>query len=39
MAGQRLFGQTSGPKQFRLVSATTIGAGLAYVIYQAVRTE
>jgi dihydrofolate reductase len=38
-AGQRLFGQTSGPKQFRLVNATTIGAGLAFVTYQAVRSE
>ena len=37
-AGQRLFGQTSGPKQFRLVSATTIGTGLAFVTYQVVRT-
>jgi dihydrofolate reductase len=38
-AGQRLFGQTSGQKQFRLVNATTIGDGLAFVTYRAVRSE
>jgi dihydrofolate reductase len=37
-AGQRLFGETSGPKQFRLVNATTIGAGLAFVTYELVRS-
>jgi dihydrofolate reductase len=33
--GQRLFGETSGQKPFRLVSATTIGDGLAFVTYKA----
>jgi dihydrofolate reductase len=37
-AGQRLFGETSGKKQFRLVNASTIGDGLAFVTYKAVRS-
>jgi dihydrofolate reductase len=37
-AGERLFGETSGKKQFRLVNATTIGDGLAFVTYEAVRS-
>jgi dihydrofolate reductase len=37
-AGERLFGETSGKKQFRLVNATTIGDGLAFVTYKAVRS-
>jgi dihydrofolate reductase len=37
-AGERLFGETSGQKQFRLVNATTIGDGLAFVTYEAVRS-
>jgi dihydrofolate reductase len=37
-AGERLFGETSGPKQFRLVNATTIGGGLTFVTYEAVRS-
>jgi dihydrofolate reductase len=34
--GERLFGATSGKKPFRLVNATTIGDGLAFVTYEAV---
>jgi dihydrofolate reductase len=37
-AGQRLFGETSGQKPFRLVNATVIGGGLAFVTYEAVRS-
>ena len=37
-AGERLFGETSGKKQFRLVNATTIGDGLSFVTYEAVRS-
>ena len=36
-AGKRLFGETTGKKQFRLVNATTIGDGLAFVTYEAIR--
>ena len=36
--GARLFGETSGMKPFRLLSATTIGDGLAFVTYAAVRS-
>jgi len=36
-AGTRLFGETSDRKPMRLVRATTIGTGLAFVIYQPVR--
>jgi dihydrofolate reductase len=36
-AGERLFGETSDKKPFRLVDATTIGEGLALVTYQAIR--
>jgi dihydrofolate reductase len=36
-AGQRLFSETSVPKPLRLVGATTIGQGLAFVTYEIVR--
>jgi dihydrofolate reductase len=36
-AGQRLFGETSEEKPMRLVNATTIGDGLAFVTYEPVR--
>ena len=36
-AGERLFGETSGKKAFRLLKATRIGDGLAFVTYEAVR--
>jgi dihydrofolate reductase len=36
-AGQRLFGETSDKKPLRLVDATTIGHGLAFVTYEIVR--
>lgn len=37
-AGKRLFGTTSGTKPLRLVDATTIGDGLALLIYEANRS-
>ena len=36
-AGERLFGQTSDRKPMRLAGTRTIGAGLAFLIYQPVR--
>src|SRR5438067_11308591 len=36
-AGQRLFGETSGTKPFRLTSSRTIGTGLASLTYEIVR--
>jgi dihydrofolate reductase len=36
-AGERLFGETSDKKPMRLVHATTIGNGLAFVTYQFVQ--
>jgi dihydrofolate reductase len=36
-AGERLFGETSDKKPMRLVDATTIGDGLTFVTYEAVR--
>ncbi len=36
--GKRLFGETSGKKPFRLLNATTIGDGLTFVTYEAVRS-
>jgi len=36
-AGERFFGQTSDKKPMRLVEAKTIGDGLAFLTYQAVR--
>jgi dihydrofolate reductase len=37
-AGLRLFGETSDKKPMRLVKSTTIGDGLTFVTYEAVRT-
>jgi dihydrofolate reductase len=36
-AGDRLFGETSDKKPLRLVSATTVGDGLAFVTFEVVR--
>jgi dihydrofolate reductase len=36
-SGERLFGETSDKKPMRLVSADTIGDGLAFVTYEVVR--
>jgi len=36
-AGERLFGETSDKKPMRLVHVTTIGDGLTFVTYEAVR--
>jgi dihydrofolate reductase len=36
-AGERLFGETTDKKPLRLVNTTTIGDGLAFVTYEAVR--
>lgn len=36
-AGERLFGATSDKKPMRLVSATTMGRGLAFVTYEVAR--
>jgi len=36
-AGKRLFGQTSDPKPMRLIDSTTVGKGLARLIYETVR--
>jgi dihydrofolate reductase len=36
-AGERLFGETTDRKPLRLVNTTTIGDGLAFVTYEAVR--
>jgi dihydrofolate reductase len=36
--GQRLFGATTGTKQFRLVSSQTVGDGLLFVTYEIVRS-
>jgi dihydrofolate reductase len=38
-AGERLFGQTSDEKPMRLVGTRIIGAGLAFLTYQPVRSE
>jgi dihydrofolate reductase len=38
-AGERLFGETSDKKPMHLVSAKTIGDGLAFVTYQVVRDD
>jgi dihydrofolate reductase len=35
--GERLFGQTSGTKPFRLASSRTVGNGLVFLTYQIVR--
>jgi dihydrofolate reductase len=36
-SGERLFGETSDRKPLRLISARTLGEGLAFVTYQLVR--
>jgi dihydrofolate reductase len=36
-AGERLFGQTSGTKPFRLTGSRTIGDGLVFLTYEIVR--
>jgi dihydrofolate reductase len=36
-AGERLFGQTTGMKPFRLAGSRTVGDGLVLLTYQAVR--
>jgi dihydrofolate reductase len=36
-AGERLFGETSGTKPFRLTSSRTVGNGLAFLTYEIVR--
>jgi dihydrofolate reductase len=36
-AGERLFGETSGKKPFRLVGSRTVGNGLVFVTYEIVR--
>ena len=36
-AGERLFGETSGEKPFRLTSSRTAGDGLVYVTYEIVN--
>ena len=36
-AGERLFGETSGTKPFRLTSSQTVGDGLVFLTYEAVR--
>ncbi len=36
-AGERLFGEISGPKPMRLLKARTIGEGLLYLTYEVVR--
>ncbi|MGC1752538.1 MAG: dihydrofolate reductase family protein, partial [Trebonia sp.] len=35
-AGERLFGETSGEKPFRLAGSRTVGDGLVYVTYEIV---
>ena len=36
-AGERLFGETSGTKPFRLTSSRTVGNGLVFLTYEIVR--
>jgi dihydrofolate reductase len=36
-AGERLFGETGGAKQFRLASSRTVGDGLVFLTYEIVR--
>ena len=36
-AGERLFGETSGEKPFRLAGAKTVGDGLTFLTYEIVR--
>jgi dihydrofolate reductase len=35
--GERLFGETSGTKQFRLAGSRTVGNGLVFLTYEIVR--
>lgn len=37
-AGERLFGEVSGRRPLRLVSARTVGAGLVFLTYERART-
>jgi dihydrofolate reductase len=36
-AGERLFGETSGNKPFRLIGSQTVGDGLVFVTYEIIR--
>jgi dihydrofolate reductase len=36
-AGERLFGETSGTKPFRLAASRTIGSGIVFVTYEIAR--
>jgi dihydrofolate reductase len=36
-AGERLFGETSGMRPFRLASSRTVGSGLVFLTYEIVR--
>jgi dihydrofolate reductase len=36
-AGERLFGETSGTRPFRLVGSRTVGSGLVFLTYETVR--
>jgi hypothetical protein len=36
-AGERLFGETTGTKPFRLTRSRTVGNGLVFVTYETVR--
>jgi hypothetical protein len=36
-SGKRLFGATSGKKPLRLADSTTVGDGVAILVYEAVR--
>ena len=36
-AGERLFGETSGKKPFRLIGSRTVGNGLIFLTYEIVR--
>ena len=38
-AGERLFGETSGTKPFRLAGSRTVGNGLVFLTYEIVRDE
>jgi len=35
--GERLFGETSGAKPFRLTGCRTVGDGLAFLTYEIIR--
>jgi dihydrofolate reductase len=38
-AGERLFGETSGTKPFRLTGSQTVGSGLVFLTYEIVRLQ